>query len=58
MSVQERMRWATVVALLVLMILALLTTQPRPVTQGSPRSVVVEVVNGPTVLSTQVVPLR
>ena len=47
-------QWAALVGLLVLVILMLVLAWPR---QPVRDHVVIEVVNGPTVLSTQVVPL-
>ena len=51
----ERRRWALVVAVLLLVILVLLVALRRPTTAGS---VIVDVRNGPTLISTQVVPLH
>ena len=48
-------QWATLVGVLVLVIVLMVLAWPR---QTGPDHVVVRVVNGPTVLSTQVVPLR
>ncbi len=48
-------QWAALVGVLVLVILVLTMLWPR---QAAPRSIVVEVVDGPTVLATQVVPLH
>ncbi|MDQ6671043.1 MAG: hypothetical protein M3069_09875 [Chloroflexota bacterium] len=49
-------QWAALVGVLVLVILVLTLLWPRQA--AAPRSVVIEVVDGPTVLSTQVVPLH
>lgn len=48
-------QWAALVGLLVLVILVLAMAWPR--TPSAPDHFVVRVVDGPTVLSTQVVPL-
>jgi hypothetical protein len=48
-------QWAALVGLLVLVILVLTMLWPR---SSAPRSIVIEVTDGPTVLSTQVVLLR
>ena len=50
---QERVRWALLVAGLVVAVVLLLASRPR----GGSESVVVRVMNGPTVVSTQVVRL-
>jgi len=53
---RQRRRWALLVGVLVLVILVLLVIVLRQAAQ--PDSVVVRVTNGPTVISTQVVPLH
>ena len=49
-------QWAALVGVLVLVILVLAVAWPR--TPAAPDHIVVRIVDGPTVLSTQVVPLR
>jgi hypothetical protein len=49
-------RWAALVGVLVLVIVILAMAWPR--TPAAPDSIVVRVVDGPTVISTQVVPLH
>jgi hypothetical protein len=49
-------QWAALVGVLVLVILVLVMTWPRQA--AAPDHVVVRVLDGPTVLSTQIVPLR
>ena len=49
-------QWAALVGVLVLVILILVMAWPRQA--AAPDHVTVRVVDGPTVLSTQVVPLR
>jgi hypothetical protein len=49
-------QWAALVGVLVLVILVLLMAWPRQA--ATPDHIVVRVVDGPTVLSTQIVPLR
>jgi hypothetical protein len=56
MATWTTQQWAALVGVLVLIIVILLLAWPRQ-TPG-PDHVTIRVVNGPTVLSTQVVPLR
>jgi hypothetical protein len=49
-------QWAALVGVLVLVILVLVMAWPRQA--PAPDHIVVRVVDGPTVLSTQIVPLR
>lgn len=49
-------QWATLAAVLLAIIVVLLMLWPRGAT--APDSFVVRVVNGPTVISTQVIPLN
>jgi len=49
-------QWAALVGLLALVIVIMAMAWPR--TPAAPDSIVVRVVDGPTVLSTQVVPLH
>lgn len=55
-AMTERRRWGALVGILVLVILILTVTHPNA--PASADSVIVRVTNGPTVISTQVVPLR
>jgi hypothetical protein len=59
-SIWERKQWAVLVGTLVLIILALLGARSliQPTSTPAYDHVIVRVVDGPTVLSTQVVPLR
>ena len=53
----ERRQWAALVGVLLLVILLLVITWPKP--QPAPADhVVIQISDGPKVLSTQVVPLR
>ena len=56
MTTWSTRQWAALVGLLVLVILIMALAWPR--TPSAPDSIVVRVVDGPTVLSTQVVPLH
>ena len=49
-------QWLVLVAVLLIIILALILLWPRP--SSGAENVTVRVVNGPTVISTQVVPLH
>jgi hypothetical protein len=59
-SMWERKQWAALAAMLVLVILALLDARSliQPASAPAYDHIVVRVVDGPTVLSTQVIPLR
>jgi hypothetical protein len=52
----ERRQWAMLAAVLAVVIVVLLMMWPRQA--AGPDSIVIRVVDGPTVLSTQIVPLR
>jgi hypothetical protein len=52
----ERRRWAALVGVLLVIIVLLLLTWPRPAARSD--SVIIRVSDGPTVISTQIVPLR
>ncbi len=55
-AMTERQRWGALVGVLVLVILLLLAS--HPFAPAAADSVVIRVTNGPTVISTQVVPLH